>query len=414
MPQVTARATSQDAAKPFPLAVRITHMHHDDDFLGLEDTDSGQLSALTRARELSPGERVGRYRVLRAIGAGGVGEVYSARDQTLGRAVALKILRGNVVGVDRAHERFLFEARVTASFRHPNIITVHDVGETDDGRPWVALELLSGETLRARIARGPLSVTAMLGIARDVAAALEHAHAGRVVHRDLKPDNVFLCDDGSVRVLDFGIAKHAIGDRDSLADGSGVHVFRETSFTSAGQLVGTPAYMAPEQWMGEPADTASDVFQLGLVLYRALTGERAQGTRGAAELARAVLEPGPLPRLGAKVPLRVSDLVAACLEKDPARRPTSRAVRQALDNLVLGAARPMPALADDDTTVRARPAQPECEEPTLIDVAPPVAARASGGARRVETELPRTPLRSDRDPDVVTSPTLTLQARGSA
>jgi serine/threonine protein kinase len=347
---------------------------------GLDDTDSGFAHARTAVEQpLGPGDLVGRYRILRALGAGGVGEVYVARDERLGRDIALKVLRPYVSGLDRPRERFLFEARVTAGLRHPNIVTVYDVGESLDGRPWVALELLEGETLRARLTRGPLSVAEATRIARDVAGALMHAHAASVVHRDLKPDNIFLLHDGTVRVLDFGIAKHARGGK---GDGPGAIAFRERSFTSAGNLVGTPAYMSPEQWMGQPAKTASDIFQLGLVLFRALTGTRAQGTRGAAELARAVLEPGPLPRVPAHVPAPLADLVAACLDKRASRRPTAADVHRTLDALPRAGQDRATALADADTAQRLAVWVSDLDDPTTPQ--PAVAVRDGGAARRVD------------------------------
>jgi serine/threonine-protein kinase len=301
----------------------------------LEDTLSGISPKTPTGGSLLRGEQVGPYRVGRLLGKGGVGEVYHAIDTRLGRRVALKIARADVAP-SALSARFGSEVRLTASLNHPSIVTLYNVGE-HDGRPWAALEYLPGRTLRDHLRGGPLPVREALRIGRDVAAALACAHRSGIVHRDVKPDNVFEVEDGSVRVLDFGIAKVALADEDSLGDDdapSGVAGIGVD--TEAGKLVGTPAYMAPEQWLGQRADPATDVFQLALVLFRAITGERAQRVRGSEELARVMLTPGKLPSLprqrGVTPGLRA--LLARCLEKSAARRPSAAEMHDALQQLL--------------------------------------------------------------------------------
>jgi len=330
------------------------------------DTHSGFVRTLPQEEKgaFEPGALVGRYRVLRCIGGGGTAVVYAARDEVLGREVALKVLRDDITTIGSLRQRFLFESQVTARFNHPNIVTLHDVGETD-GRPWTALELLNGRTLNAEMQEGVLLPMRAIEIARDITDALLHAHGAGVVHRDLKPDNVFLVEDGTVRVLDFGIAKTSLTESLSGA-----------VETAAGQLIGTPAYMAPEQWRGRPPTPATDIFQLGLLLFRALTGRRAQGVRGAEELARVMLDSAPLPRVPAQggLPSALVDLVEACLRKHAARRPNAHEVKVTLERLLTQVAfadttvpQPLfrstlsgpPALAEtavEDLTVQVEPA----------------------------------------------------------
>ncbi|HEY6099334.1 MAG TPA: serine/threonine-protein kinase, partial [Anaeromyxobacter sp.] len=200
---------------------------------------------------LKPGAVVaGRFELVREIGRGGFGVVYEARDRELGRNVAFKAVRTG----DRAalrEERLLREAEAAARLSHPNIVTLHDVGRAEQG-PFLVLELLRGQTLADRLEQGPLPTREGLRIVVEIARGLAHAHAEGVVHRDLKPANVFLCEDGQVKLLDFGLA-HALGRR--RLDG------------------GTPAFMAPEQWKGAPEDERTDVFALGVLLFRMLSGE---------------------------------------------------------------------------------------------------------------------------------------------
>lgn len=268
---------------------------------------------------LREGALVGRFELLRELGRGGFGVVYEARDRELGRLVAFKAVRPGNRSVSEMREQWLQrEAEAAAQLHHPNIVTLHDAGRSEHG-PYLIFELLEGETLANRLARGPLPVREAVAVAAQVARGLAHAHAVGVVHRDLKPSNVFLAEDGGVKVLDFGLA----------------HVFG----ASGSQGGGTPVYMAPEQWRQEPDDERVDVFALGTMLFQSIAGEapfRLVNDRSTA------LDPGPAPRLDRPdVPEPLADLVAAMLSKDPAGRPrTGQAVlaRLAEVEAALGAA----------------------------------------------------------------------------
>ncbi len=248
---------------------------------------------------LRAGELVGRFELLRELGRGGFGVVYEARDRELGRLVAFKAVRPGNRSVSEMREQWLLrEAEAAAQLHHPNIVTLHDAGKSEHG-PYLIFELLQGETLSERLARGPLSVRQAVTVAAGVARGLAHAHSVGVMHRDLKPSNVFLGEDGVVKILDFGLA----------------HVFGASGLRGGG----TPVYMAPEQWRQEPDDERVDVFALGTMLYQSIAGEtpfRLVNERSTA------LDPGPAPRLDRPgVPVALANLVAAMLAKDPAGRP---------------------------------------------------------------------------------------------
>jgi len=252
----------------------------------------------------------GRYRMEALLAAGGMGEVWAARDLLLDRAVAVKVLGGAFAGDGRAAERLRREARAAGRLEHPAIARVLDLGE-DGGRPYLVMELLEGESLAERIARaGPLEPPEAARVVAAVAGALEAAHRAGVVHRDVKPGNVLLTSDGAVKVLDFGIAS-AAGD---------------TTLTT-GDLLGTAAYLAPERALGHRATAAADVYALGVVLYELLAGRRPFEAGSDIELAMAHInaDPVPLPLVAPSAP---PSLVAACeqaMAKDPAARPPSAA-----------------------------------------------------------------------------------------
>ena len=252
----------------------------------------------------------GRYRLVRRIATGGMGEVWQADDTVLGRRVALKLLVEELAADDRATRRFVREARATARLAHPNVARVFDFGR-DGGAPFLVMELLEGETLAARLASGPLGPAEAARVAAAVADALEAAHQLGIVHRDVKPSNVMLTRDGEVKVLDFGIA--------AAAD--------ETHSTTGSGLYATVAYVSPERVAGEPATPASDVYSLGAVLYELLCGRPPFSGPSPALVARAHLHDQPVPvrQLAPWVPARLAEACQAALAKDPARRPSSAA-----------------------------------------------------------------------------------------
>src|SRR6201987_4088048 len=212
---------------------------------------------------LTPGTKLGPYEILVAIGAGGMGEVYRARDTRLGRDVAIKVLPEALANDADRLRRFEQEARTVAALNHPNILGIHDIG-THDGAPFLVSELLEGQTLREKLESGPLPVRRAIEYALGIAQGLAAAHEKGIVHRDLKPENVFVTRDGRVKVLDFGLAKLAqkSGGEVSATDG----VTLTSSHTAAGVVMGTANYMAPEQVRGQPADPRTDIFALGTVL----------------------------------------------------------------------------------------------------------------------------------------------------
>ena len=263
------------------------------------------------------GRRLGRYEVVSLLGAGGMGEVYRARDTELERDVALKVLPEAAAEDPDRLERFAREARAVARLSHPNILEIHDVGHDNDVH-YAVTELLEGESLRERLGRGRLPVRKAVSTADAIARGLGAAHAQGVVHRDVKPENVLLTSDGRVKVLDFGIA--SLHEPEAAAAGS--DATEASTITAAGSLLGTIGYMAPEQVRGEAADARSDVFALGCVLYEMLTSQRAFHRATPAETLAAVLhdEPPPPTTLTPDIPAGIDRVVMRCLEKEPGER----------------------------------------------------------------------------------------------
>jgi serine/threonine protein kinase/Leucine-rich repeat (LRR) protein len=270
------------------------------------------------------------YRPMKVLGQGGMGTVYLAEDTRLGREVAIKTLRPELAIIPQAKERFLREARSAAKLEHDHIIPIYSVGEAADGTPYLAMPLLKGEPLDALIHRtgGPLPVALVVRLAREVASGLAVAHARKLIHRDIKPANIWLeAPTGRVKILDFGLAKAA--DSGNTAEA-------EMNLTASGAIVGTPAYMAPEQASNQPVDGRADLFSLGCVLYELLTGQRAfAGPNTMSILMSLVKHTPPAPdMLGLQCPAALSQLVMQLLEKDAARRPASaEAVIQTLSEL---------------------------------------------------------------------------------
>ncbi|MEA3179394.1 MAG: hypothetical protein QOI59_2917 [Gammaproteobacteria bacterium] len=257
------------------------------------------------------GRRVAQYTVLEALGSGAMGLVHKARDERLGRYVALKFLPPHLAAQPDARQRFLLEARAAAALDHPNICTVHEIGLTTDGQPFIAMALYDAETLQARLARGALSIDDALAIAQQVASGLAKAHEHGVIHRDVKPSNIMLLCDGTVKILDFGVAR--IVDADVALD--------------EGTAVGTAAYMSPEQARGEPVDSRTDVWSLAVVLYEMLVGARPFAGDDTLALRHAVLKVEPLPArdLRANLPDALDALLHKALAKAPEQRYTSMA-----------------------------------------------------------------------------------------
>ncbi len=259
-----------------------------------------------------PGRTVaGKYRLLREIGRGGMGVVYEAEDLRLKRRIALKFLPPDAVADADARARFLFEARAASGLDHPNICVVHEIGETRPGAPFIAMALCPGESLKARLARGPLPAGEAADVARQVADGLAAAHGHGIVHRDVKPGNLVLARGGPVKILDFGLAK--------LAGSAGR--------TAPGTAIGTPGYMSPEQVRGDPVDARTDVWSLGVVLYEMLTGELPFGGGTGPAVFHAVLhEPPREPSPGRPaVPPGLDAIVRKALDKAPERRFASAA-----------------------------------------------------------------------------------------
>ena len=264
---------------------------------------------------LAPGTRLGPYEVLAPIGAGGMGEVYKARDHRLERTVAIKVLPQLLAADAQARARFEREAKAVAALSHPNILAIHDVG-VDGSSAYAVTELLEGQTLRDRLSHGALPVKKAAEIARDIAQGLAAAHDKGLVHRDIKPENIFLTTTGAVKILDFGLARQV---ETSAADANSPTIIANTD---PGIVMGTVGYMSPEQVRGEPTDHRSDIFSLGCVLFEMVSGRRAFERATAVETMTAVLrnDAPELVRADGAVPASLDQVIRHCLEKQPAER----------------------------------------------------------------------------------------------
>jgi Tol biopolymer transport system component len=274
---------------------------------------------------LPSGTRLGPYAIVAPLGAGGMGEVYRAHDSRLGRDVAIKVLPPHLSANVEARARFEAEARTVSSLNHPHICTLYDVGR-EDATDYLVMELLDGETLAARLARGPLPFSEVLKIGIQITAALDRAHRAGVVHRDLKPGNVMLTKSGA-KLMDFGLARatgiaNLAGSSSGLGADSGESPTLAEPLTAQGTIVGTLQYLAPEQLEGREADARSDLWALGCVLYEMATGRRAFVGASTASLIAAIIErePPPLSSLSGIAPPGFERVVKQCLAKDPDER----------------------------------------------------------------------------------------------
>jgi hypothetical protein len=283
------------------------------ELLGALEADS-RMSAAGRA--LHCGDRLGAYEIHSLVGAGGMGEVYKARDTRLDRTVALKILPAHLAADHDRYHRFEREARAVASLDHPHIGALYDVGQ-DEGLHFLVMQYLEGETLAARLARGHLPLDQVLRYAIEIAGALDHAHRHGIVHRDLKPANIVLTKSGA-KLLDFGLAKWRAESAAGIAHASSVRATVPDSFTAQGVLVGTLHYMAPEQLEGKEVDARTDLFAFGVVVYEMVTGKKAFDGDSSARVMAAILgtEPPALSTLRRATPPALDHLVQTCLAKD--------------------------------------------------------------------------------------------------
>jgi eukaryotic-like serine/threonine-protein kinase len=280
------------------------------------------------------GKVLGHYRVLEKIGSGGMGEVYRASDQRLGRDVALKILKPSSAHDQDRLRRFEQEARAAAALSHPNIVAIYDIG-MHDGAPYIVSELLEGQTLRERLLNGPIPRRQAIDYAGQIAQGLVAAHEKRIVHRDLKPENLFITKDGRIKILDFGIAKLVTSQFGSEASQPGAAASLTTQ-TKVGSVLGTIAFMSPEQLRGKAVDHRSDIFSFGAILYEMFTGKRAFAGDTQVDTMTAILreDPPEMAREGHDIPFAFEQVVRHCLEKEPENRfQTARDLAFALSTL---------------------------------------------------------------------------------
>ena len=266
---------------------------------------------------LVSGSLLSHYEIRSKIGSGGMGEVYLAHDTNLGRNGALKILPDNLAQDPHRMQRFIQEARAASAINHPNVCTIHEVGQSDDGRSFIAMEYIEGETLADKIQGSPLPSFEIVDLGSQIASALEGAHAKGIIHRDIKPRNIAVTPRGQAKVLDFGLA-HVMPQQKHVP----IQEASTLARTETGILLGTIDYMSPEQALGREIDTRTDIFSLGVVLYEIATGRKPFSTENKLETIDRIahLEPDPPSQLNKRIPSELQRIITKCLQKNPQRR----------------------------------------------------------------------------------------------
>ncbi|MGH9846275.1 MAG: serine/threonine-protein kinase, partial [Blastocatellia bacterium] len=309
-------ACGDDAELRAEVEKLLAHHVESEEFLSRPVLDVAAAQLAQNQRLSLPGQKISHYRILSLLGAGGMGEVYLAEDTNLRRKIALKVLSAAIAQDKDRLRRFEQEAFAASALNHPNILTIFEFG-ADGETHFLASELVQGETLRARMQRSALSLSETLDITTQIASALQAAHAANIVHRDIKPENVMTRDDGIVKVLDFGLAK-LVENASSGPD----EETRMRELTQSGTILGTVAYMSPEQARGLPVDARTDLFSLGIVLYEMLTGRRPFTGETISHTVVAILEkePPPLAVTGQQFPAEIEQIVKQALARQVEKR----------------------------------------------------------------------------------------------
>jgi len=303
-----SQACADDASLQNEVEKLLAQHEKDGSFI---DSPAYQAVASTFLQQLRAGEMVGHYEVITSLGKGGMGEVYLVEDKRLGRKVALKFLQNGLSTNLQGLKRFEQEARAASGLNHPNILTIHEIGEIE-GQPFIASEFVDGQTLRQRISMGPLSVQEAIDVGEQIASALAAAHSAGIVHRDIKPENIMLRNDGLVKVLDFGLAK--LSETEAGPDDPTKNFIK----TGSGTVMGTTAYMSPEQARGQIVDARSDLWSLGVVIYEMVTGQPPFTGLTMSDVLVSILErqPKSLTRISVNVPETLDWIVTKALTKE--------------------------------------------------------------------------------------------------